>query len=106
VATPPQPETDLSWLEVYAIPLAFGLVLMTLLWNLALLCKVQFSREKQVTKLTFKPYIISFCFLTSQLIESALLEYTNENPAERASIETNDWGLVTLFNDKKHQQWA
>lgn len=69
-----------SWMQGYAIPLAFSLVTMTLLWNLVLLCKVQFLKDKHVTRLTFKPYIISFCFLTSQLIESAILEYTNENP--------------------------
>ncbi len=79
---------------------------MTLLWNFALLCKVQFSREKQVTKLTFKPYIIIFCFLTSQLIESALVEYTNENPVEVQRSEATEWGPIQLFNTKRHRQWA
>ena len=64
----------------FAIPIAFSLVLVVLLWNIVLICKVQYSRREKVTKLTFQPYVISFCFLMSQLLESAILEYTYENP--------------------------
>lgn len=49
----------------YACPFALSLVFTALLWNITLLCKVQFFRNKLVTKLTYLPYILSFCFLMS-----------------------------------------
>ena len=61
---------------MYAIPMSFSVVLLSILWNLILICKVQFARERPVTKLTFTPYILSFCFLACQLLETGLLEYT------------------------------
>ena len=56
---------DWVFLLGYACPLALSLVLIMLLWNLTLLCKVQFFRDRQVTKLTYLPYILSFSFLIS-----------------------------------------
>lgn len=83
---------------MYAIPLSLSLVMVALLWNIALICRVQFSREKQVTKLTFIPYMISLCFLLAQLIECAMLEYSVENPKSR------DGKIAPIFNQKFHRQ--
>lgn len=76
---PPKPEPwAWSFAAAYAIPLSSSLVVFALLWNLLLICKVQFARNKPITKLTFKPYILSFCFLVAQLIEAHILVYENE----------------------------
>lgn len=74
-----------SYMVNYAIPLSVGLVTLVLLWNLTLLCKVQFARDRTFTKLSFQPYVLSFAFLVSQLIETCILEYENERDTQRIS---------------------
>lgn len=71
---------------------------MAVLWNVALICREQFSREKQVTRLAFIPYMLSFSFLLFQLLESIILQYSVENPKSR------DGKVAPIFNYKLHRQ--
>jgi len=75
-----------------------------LLWNLALICKVQFDRDRPITKLTFKPYVLSFSFLVAQLIETWILVYENEK-GERmpAPDKKHD---VMIFSFELQRKWT
>lgn len=100
---PLSPSDEPSLLVMYAIPLSVGLVTMVLLWNLVLLCKVQFARDRTFTKLSFKPYVLSFAFLASQLIETCILEYENERDTHRRSA---DKGRTVIFSFEFQAHWT
>ena len=90
-------------MTAFAIPLSSSLVVAMLLWNLMIICKVQFARDRPITKLTFKPYVLSFFFLIAQLIECFILVYENENPRPPARHPRTD---VMIFSFEMQRKWT
>ena len=60
---PPQPGPHPSFISWYGLEICFALVFLILLWNVTLCCKIQYSPNTKVTKLTFLPYLFSCVFL-------------------------------------------
>ena len=64
-----QEKDEYSTLAQYCIDFTFALVIITVIWNLFIICRIQFSREIIVTRLTFQPYIFALAFLLVQFVE-------------------------------------
>ena len=93
--TPPNPPTSfISW---YGLEICFALVSVNLLWNLMLCCRIQYSPNTQVTKLTFLPYLFSFVFLLIQFIESISLLIVNMEEQDRADKDDKNWRIDKIL---------
>ena len=51
----------------------FAIVTFAILWNSILVCRIQYRRNPDITKLTYKPYLFALYFLLIQFVESITL---------------------------------
>ena len=71
-----------STLAQYCIDFTFTLVIITFLWNLFLICRIQFSRVIIVTRLTFQPYLFALAFLSVLFVECLALMVSQVNSGD------------------------
>ena len=75
-------DDEYSTLAQYCIDFTFTLVIITFLWNLFLICRIQFSRIIIVTRLTFQPYLFALAFLSVQFVECLALMISQVSSGE------------------------
>ena len=55
--------SDITLFDRYGTELALAIVMLTCLHNVVLICRINFRRERLITKLTLRPYYVSLAYL-------------------------------------------
>ena len=71
--------SDITFFDRYGTGIALSIVILTCLLNVILICRINFRRERLITKLTLRPYYYSLAYLITLLpyCMIATLEFEN-----------------------------